>query len=456
MYDGGRCESMGVCTKQEDDQPLLKGGVLHRDKWGTPQKMAKSMTLESKSNDLLTIVTGSFPPRISGTSIVMANLLASYPGKLNVLCGNDYYSKIDPTFVSTCESHQLRFQKYFPRVYAHLRMKAPSLAALLVKVEIKKFLSRCKSKAVIGIFPWDVFLVGSFLAAQELKIPFFAYMLDVWHEQLRIDSVAEQFSRKWEPGILKHSAGVLCVTEAMQQHYQDKYGISSFLMPHTISEKDFQHAPTGMVAPKLEKPTVLFVGTVSPVYNQDALKVLAAASELLPKDYELMFCPSNNDDPLQQLGISCSRLQVRYVTRKEVKRLQSEAHALIAPLSHKHCSRDEVRMIFSTKLLEYLVSGRPIIVFAPEEAYHIVSARKGGWGYPVIQDSPEALAKAIVEVVEKHSTAEKLVAGALLEARSRLAQHHARRLEQWIGLHSQPTPPSVEQALGISQLPRLA
>jgi hypothetical protein len=75
--------------------------------------------------------------------------------------------------------------------------------------------------------------------------------------------------------------------------------------------------------------------------------------------------------------------------------LQSEAHVLVAPLSHKNCSIDEVRTVFSTKLLEYLIAGRPIVVFAPEDSYHAESARRGGWGgYVVSEDSPAALASA--------------------------------------------------------------
>jgi glycosyltransferase involved in cell wall biosynthesis len=93
---------------------------------------------------------------------------------------------------------------------------------------------------------------------------------------------------------------------------------------------------------------------------------------------------------------------------------------------------DEVRTVFSTKLLEYLVSGRPIIVFAPEESYHAISARKHGWGYPVTEDSPAALAAAIEKVTRSETLAARLVHGALQEARSRSAQRHARRLLEWV------------------------
>jgi glycosyltransferase involved in cell wall biosynthesis len=130
--------------------------------------------------------------------------------------------------------------------------------------------------------------------------------------------------------------------------------------------------------------------------------------------------------------VQSSRLRVKYVSRAEVQRLQSEAHVLVAPLSHKNCAMDEVRTVFSTKILEYLVSGRPIIVFAPEGSYHIESARKGGWGYVVTEDSPVALAAAIEKVVRDEALGERLVHGALQEARSRSAKVHAGRLQNWV------------------------
>jgi glycosyltransferase involved in cell wall biosynthesis len=172
--------------------------------------------------------------------------------------------------------------------------------------------------------------------------------------------------------------------------------------------------------------------------NLDALQVLASASELLPQEYELLYCTSADLATLQRHGIRSSRLRVTYVSRAEVQRLQSEAHVLVAPLSHKSCSIDEVRTVFSTKLLEYLISGRPIVVFAPADSYHAVSARKYGWGYVVTEDTPAALAAAIVKVTTDTTLAAGLVRGALREARSRSARHHAERLREWVLTDSQP------------------
>jgi hypothetical protein len=62
----------------------------------------------------------------------------------------------------------------------------------------------------------------------------------------------------------------------------------------------------------------------------------------------------------------------------------------------------------------------------------VESARKNGWGYPVTEDSPAALAAAIERVAEDETLAAKLVQGALKEARSRNASHYAERLQSWV------------------------
>jgi glycosyltransferase involved in cell wall biosynthesis len=293
-------------------------------------------------------------------------------------------------------------------------------------------LKEFRSKVVLATFPYDVNLVAAFRAARQLNLPFYAHMHDLWMEQIPGGTAAARFAESWESVILTEATRVLCMTEAMQEHYEKKYGIRTDLLPHCIAEQDYLSAPARMRQPKMANPMILFVGAVQADMNLDALKTLARASELLPAEYELLYCTSTDLSALNRLGVRSSRLRVKYVSRVEVQRLQSEAHVLVAPLSHKNCAIDEVRTVFSTKLLEYLISGRPIIVFAPEDSYHAISARKHGWGFPVTEDSPAALASAIEKVVRDETLAARLVHGALQEAQSRSAKSQARRLLEWV------------------------
>ena len=150
--------------------------------------------------------------------------------------------------------------------------------------------------------------------------------------------------------------------------------------------------------------------------NRDALAVLAQASELLPADVRLLFLTRASEAALAACGISSSRLSARCVPREEVAKALSAAHVLVAPLSHKNGGMDEVRTVFSTKLLEYLVSGRPILVFAPGDSFHAQSARTHGWGWVVDRDDPRALAAGICKLLDDESLAAGLVTAALAEA----------------------------------------
>jgi glycosyltransferase involved in cell wall biosynthesis len=293
-------------------------------------------------------------------------------------------------------------------------------------------LIKLETDVVLAAFPSEDFLVAAFFAARNLNLPFYVHMHDLWTENTTAGTPAARFAEKWEPVIFRNSTRVLCMTEAMQKHYEGKYGIKTELLPHCVRAQDCLEAPAKIQPARMANPTVLFVGGVSAAMNLDALKVLAAASELLPEGYDLLYCTSSDLSTLKRLGIQSSRLRVKYVSRGEVQRLQSEAHVLVAPLSHKNCSIDEVRTVFSTKLLEYMISGRPIIVFAPRDSYHSEAASKNGWGYVVTEDSPVALAAAIVKVVNDEHLAARLVRGALREARARSAKNYADQLRAWI------------------------
>ena len=84
------------------------------------------------------------------------------------------------------------------------------------------------------------------------------------------------------------------------------------------------------------------------------------------------------------------------------------------------------------------------------------SARNRGWGHVVTKDCPEALAKAIVDVVKNSEMAKKVVRGALDEAQSRLAVHHAKRLHQFLQVNHQELSSQSEISPNAIEYPNLA
>ena len=63
-------------------------------------------------------------------------------------------------------------------------------------------------------------------------------------------TAAARFAEKWEPVIFRESTRILCMTEAMQKHYEKKYGIRTDLLPHCVPEQEYLSAPAENAATK--------------------------------------------------------------------------------------------------------------------------------------------------------------------------------------------------------------
>jgi glycosyltransferase involved in cell wall biosynthesis len=123
---------------------------------------------------------------------------------------------------------------------------------------------------------------------------------------------------------------------------------------------------------------------------------------------------------------------MRVVSTTEMREELREASVLVAPLSFKNCSAEEVRTVFSTKLLTYFIIGRPVLVYGPADCYHIQSALKSGWGFTVDRDDTDFLADSLRLLANDIMLQKKLVAGVFEEAERRRASKVADDLHQWV------------------------
>jgi glycosyltransferase involved in cell wall biosynthesis len=379
------------------------------------------------------VVNDAFAPCLGGSPVLLANLLGSYPGEVLAAVRQHDPQMEDPGFAPPCPVERMAIPRrgLAHRVFFRLQCHAPCLWAY------RRFLRRQvrfhRPSAILAASPSLGMFVSAFRVAREASIPFYAHMHDLWEENEAPGTAAGRLTRRWEEIILRQSRRVLCMTDAQAEFYREKYGISPQLLPHAVPPATLAAAPRALLPPTLSPRTVLFVGAVSDEMNSDALAVLVRSVEFLPADVQVLIISRISREGLLRSGVALGpRIAARSVSREEVARLTSSCHVLFAPLSHKNCSPCEVRTVFSTKLLEYLVSGRPILVFAPADSFHAQSARRGQWGHVVDQDDPGALAAGIVELLKDEALCSRLVAGALAEARRRDAAVYAQRLYEWV------------------------
>ena len=192
----------------------------------------------------LTVVSRSFPPRVTGSAILLANLLASYPWNVQAIAGDDQYAQLDPAFVPPCPTQSVLLPYCSPRVYDGVRIRYPAIAYRLIRGAMHRLLQAVGTDVVLTAFPREDFLIAGFLAARRMRVPFYAHMHDLWQENMPAGTSAARLAAAWEPVILQQATRVLCMTEMMQKHYERKYGIQTDLLPHSIHEQEYLPCPT--------------------------------------------------------------------------------------------------------------------------------------------------------------------------------------------------------------------
>ncbi|MCB0736891.1 MAG: glycosyltransferase [Bacteroidetes bacterium] len=383
------------------------------------------------SQPKILVISYSFPPYVTPSAVLVNNIFKEYKGAIQAIGGSNF-SKVDSTFAPPCETHYIKHPQ--GRLFESILYRTHYMLMPYYYKRIKQWVQKHKPDVIFGNYPKDAMLVASYRVAKEFGIPFYVYMHDLWEENMSI-SGSKKFAQKWEPEILEKSDRVICCTEKAQTYYKKKYGINSNLILHAVPDKDIdEFVEIKDEKDKSEKIVIVFSGSLAVHMNRDAFAVMSQAMDLLPENYELLWLPITkiDQDTLKEAGISSSKIRQKLVNRMEMKEELRKANIVFAPLSHKNASMDEVMTVFSNKLLSYLVSGTPILVFGPKGCYHNELALSGKWGYVVDEDSPQTLANAILEMASPNFDRNSLVNNALEEANRRRASKCANTIENWV------------------------
>ena len=123
-------------------------------------------------------------------------------------------------------------------------------------------------------------------------------------------------------------------------------------------------------------------------------------------------------------------------SRSEVLDFLSGCDVLFVPMSFESRYHKDLLTIFPTKVTDYWLAQRPIIVYGPEEYAFLAKARNDGYAVTVAKRGSESLGLAIEEVCDSVELQESLV-----EASRRMVIEHdglriARKLMIDLGIAS--------------------
>ncbi len=243
--------------------------------------------------------------------------------------------------------------------------------------------------------------------------------LDILWEESGVEAAA--LARRFEHKVLQRADRRFAITEFAVEHLERKHGVKVELLPHTT---DTAELPAGLrQVPENGPPVVHFAGGIYAAMNGDAVLRLARAAVIAKTSPKLDMCTPSLPDELCGLGISN-----RYVDQATLADAQARSTMLFLPLAFEGPQPLMIRHNFPTKAMDYLRSGRPILVHSPADSYLTWLARREGFALVVDRPDVGELAAAMDRLAEDCDLQEKLVSNALSFVRTRESRIWAKKL----------------------------
>lgn len=338
-------------------------------------------------------VTPVAPPHDSGQAIVIGRLLEGFdPDTWEVL------STLRPEE----EVPGLPLLARKPRRIPRLPLRFHPWAALLVRTfHVAAALLRVRARAVVGMSGRLLELPSAWLAARLLRLPFFAWCVDDWLLQSVLDP-GRRLAAALEPRILRSARAVMVSCPLLAEDLERRHGVRPVWVPNPWYD--------GPAAPSNGRPhRLVFTGQVYAAHL-DALQNTLRALDLLDRPglrldvFSGWVAPGALEGP---------RVEVHeHRPFAGIARVHEEADVLLLALAFRSPYPELIRASCPTKLSDYLRSGRPILVHAPEGSFTARYCRERGCGLVVDRDDPAALAEALARLLDDPELAGRLAARA--------------------------------------------
>jgi len=366
------------------------------------------------------------PPQVGGTPTVMYELLKRFPKGAVALVGKR------PVRGTSSDDRILDVPTFeVARAGAYVY---PTLFQLLILpltfIELVRVAARVRPSSILAVFPSLDLLACSHVLARFLGIPIRTYLHDCVVETAAnpAERVVARVVERWT---FERSAKVYAMSEPMRAFYAEK-GLASETLPHGLD-------PSLGLSPRLAPPAgAVKVGFSGAIYenNLQAIRDLAEAAGSGPVRIELhISCPAQSAALLRAAGLADRVASVRTLpTRKDVVAFLSSCDVLFIPMSFESKVRADLLTIFPTKITDYWLAGRPIVVYGPGEYRFVPLAEEEGYALCVKVRDPDALLAALVRAASVPAVGDALV----LASRGMVVRHDgdgiARRLMADLGV----------------------
>lgn len=228
------------------------------------------------------------------------------------------------------------------------------------------------------------------------------HLMDDWlHSQANNKLV---FRRKYENkldlvfrSILARTQVKIVISEKMAKEYGEIYG-EKFSWFHNPVDTNRFYSENSF--PK-EKKSIIYIGKI----NKDNYDVINDLIIALPAINERENCHLDIYTPTEGAYLNSILSLNQFVTihravpYETIPAILGQGDLLFLPLSFKKQSIRYTRLSISTKLSEYMATGRPLLVYAPENIAITEFVRNNKCAFILSENDPEILAEKIIFIL---------------------------------------------------------
>lgn len=360
-------------------------------------------------------------PEAAGTPIIIANLTKQFNPDEMIVAGKCLPEMIKGNY--KLGEHRVRpvgkHMNVHWRLASHWRMmQVPGMVSRLTKIIREENCS-----ALLAVYPYEEYLFAAYLAACRTGIRFFPYFHNTYLDNRK--GLALTFARWLQPRLFAKAEHVFVMSEGMREFLVQKYPLierKCSPLLHTFNEPIpvFSELPDPG-----SKIRFLMTGTISSS-NRDAAIRMFSAIRAVP-DCELTIFSRTSRSCLEKFGILEGNVKLREVSRAEMLNQFSQFDVFLLPHVFEGVVAAERQTIFPTKVIEYLIGGKPILAHAPADSFIARFLLKHDCA--LVVDSPDI--HLIHQAIEKLRSDQEL--------RNRLVRNALKTAEMFkgetVGLH---------------------
>jgi glycosyltransferase involved in cell wall biosynthesis len=378
----------------------------------------------------LLLVHALAPPTPGGTPVILHRLLGGLEHtRLDVLTDRELAGRVRAGGPLVLPARYRWFRKLRPprvRLLAGVVAYANALLAVIAGLQGAADARRGGTRWILSVVDGGFSPIAGAIAARLSGRPHLVMAFDLWEENA-YSPAERRLARLLEPRIMGEAAAVVVYCENAADHYRAKHGATCAVIATPIDVPDESAAPDVAVPDPSE---VLVAGAVYWA-QEDAVRRLVRAARSAGATVTIL----GDEADLRRRGIDADRYEPPLEAEAFRARLR-RAGMLFLGLSLDSPHPDVIRTATPARLVEYMASGRPLLVHAPADSHVAGYARSEDFAEVVDSADDDGLAAGIRAVAANPELARERAARARRLAEERhsapVVRREFRELLEWL------------------------